>query len=635
MSHVVERIGELLSRLQSTDFFEREEVVKELGRYREDEAVAGLVLAIEDADLGIRELAADFLTEIKGRTTSELLCRFLAHPDIGTRNLASEILVRIGSEAVPALIDQLNDEDSDVRKFAVDILGLIRDERALEPLCQKLWDDGNNVVCSAAEALGEIGSASAVPHLIAACTKIDDVRLQAVEALGKIGDGSALPHLYESLKTDDPVVLYAVIDAIGAIGKSESVAQLLPYLEQPDPTIAEACLSAIIGISLRNGGRLDCDLPLERFSGFLFDGIKRGNKEITEFTFNRLSHWYGSNVIRNLLDVIEYVDDEKFRRVADALIEIGGPAVPLIVDKLRSADKDTKVRLLELLKHCPTYNITAELLRVVEDQAPEVRQKAAHLLGISGDVSAIPALKRLARDPNGHVRAAGFAAIGWLATEKDIDFIIAGLDDRYNDVREAAVGALIIIGGPKVVGKLTADLYHPDVDRQRLAVTALGWIGETEVIESLLRASNHPDAAIRKSAISSLARIGQIGSLEPIVLALNDENSAVRKAAVTALLALEGERAINHIKLLLDDPDVWVRYHAITAIAELGVSTNADYLLRYLDDPQDIIKIATAKALATLGATKAIPALERLRKERNQDLVAAVNQAVNTLGGNQ
>ena len=89
MSHVVETIGELLSRLQSPDFFEREEAVKELGRYREDEAVAGLVLAIEDADLGIRELAADFLTEIKGRTASELLCRFLAHPDIVTRNLAS------------------------------------------------------------------------------------------------------------------------------------------------------------------------------------------------------------------------------------------------------------------------------------------------------------------------------------------------------------------------------------------------------------------------------------------------------------------------------------------------------------------------------------------------------------------
>ncbi len=635
MSSVVERIGELLSRLQSPDFFEREEAVKELGRYREDEAVAGLVLAIEDADLGIRELAADFLTEIKGETASELLCRFLAHKDIGTRNLASEILVRIGSEAVPALIGQLGDEDVDVRKFAVDILGLIRDKRAVDPLSQRLWDDCSNVICSAAEALGEIGSSAAVPHLIAACTKIDDVRLQAVEALGKIGEPSALPHLYESLKTDDPVVLYSVIDAIGSIGKFESIQHLLPYLDQPDQTISEACLNAIIRVSIRNGGRLECELPLDRFCVFLFDGVRRGNPEITEFTFGRLAAWHGRNVICEMLTIIEYLDDDRFRRVADALIEIGPTTVPLIVTKLQGADKETKLRLLELLKQFPTHEITGELLKVVEDQDPEVRQKVAHLLGISGDTSALPALKRMALDPNGHVRAAGFAAIGWLATEKDVDFIISGLDDRYNDVKEAAIGALIIVGGPKVVGKLTADLYHSEVDRQRLAVTALGWIGESEVVDPLLRAANHPDAAIRKSAISSLARIGQIGSPEPIVLALNDENTAVRKAAVTALLALEGDRSINHIKFLLDDPDVWVRYHTVTAIAELGVKSNADYLLPLLEDQQDIIKIATAKALAALGAKKAIPALERLRKERNKDLVEAVNQAVTTLGGSQ
>jgi HEAT repeat protein len=75
------------------------------------------------------------------------------------------------------------------------VLGLIRDERAIEPLCQRLWDDNANVVCSAAEALGEIGSAAAVPHLLAVYDKIEDVRLPSIEALGKIGDPSALEHL--------------------------------------------------------------------------------------------------------------------------------------------------------------------------------------------------------------------------------------------------------------------------------------------------------------------------------------------------------------------------------------------------------------------------------------------------------
>ena len=103
MSTVVEQIGELLARLQSPDFYDREEAVKELGVRRDEESVAGLVLALEDADPGIRELAAEQLAVIGGPTASQLLIQFLASENIGTRNLASEILVKIGADAVPVL----------------------------------------------------------------------------------------------------------------------------------------------------------------------------------------------------------------------------------------------------------------------------------------------------------------------------------------------------------------------------------------------------------------------------------------------------------------------------------------------------------------------------------------------------
>ena len=131
MTQVADRIGGLLGKLQSTDYFEREAAVKELGSCSEDEAVAGLVIAIEDPDLGIRELAADQLTRIKGPTVSQLLVRFLAHEDIGVRNLASEILVKNGSESVEALIADSENDDHDVRKFICDILGLIGDGRGV------------------------------------------------------------------------------------------------------------------------------------------------------------------------------------------------------------------------------------------------------------------------------------------------------------------------------------------------------------------------------------------------------------------------------------------------------------------------------------------------------------------------
>jgi len=50
MNDVIERIGELLSTLQSPDFYEREVAVKELGSFTSnDEAVAGLVIRSGDS----------------------------------------------------------------------------------------------------------------------------------------------------------------------------------------------------------------------------------------------------------------------------------------------------------------------------------------------------------------------------------------------------------------------------------------------------------------------------------------------------------------------------------------------------------------------------------------------------------
>jgi len=54
---------------------------------------------------------------------------------------------------------------------------------------------------AAAEALGEIGSKEAIPHLREALKDKDrDVRKAAAKALGEIGSKEAVPHLRKALK---------------------------------------------------------------------------------------------------------------------------------------------------------------------------------------------------------------------------------------------------------------------------------------------------------------------------------------------------------------------------------------------------------------------------------------------------
>ncbi|MCD6249355.1 MAG: HEAT repeat domain-containing protein [candidate division Zixibacteria bacterium] len=633
MSDVIEQIGQLLARLQSPDVVEREEAVHGLGSVKQDEAIAGLVVAMEDPDLGIREIAADYLSRIGGDTASQLLIRFLANEDIGTRNLASEVLIKIGAEAVPALVENIDEDDHDVRKFICDVLGLIGHESATEALLGRLWDENLNVICSAAEALGYVGSTEALDGLYAVAERIGDATLQAIEAIGKIGSKESLDFLYKQINGDDPMVTLVAVEAVGQIGCAESVSHLAPFIDAEDRTTADAAMAAIIAISRANEGRIEYDLPLDKFTGFLFEGIRNRDQAITEFTLSRLSNWFGSKVISGLIDVIGFVEGDELKRITELLGDVGPKVAKPILERLSDAPLTHQSKLLDIIARFVDENIAVDLLPYVHHDNAEIRQRIAHMLGSSGFKGAVKDLKILATDTNGHVRAAAYSALGWLCSEADTDFIMGGLDDKYADVREAAVGALIIIGGSKVVAKLTADLYHDDIERQRLAVSSLGWIGEVEVVEPLLKAINHPDAGVRKSAIGSLVRIGSVPDIEPITLALNDENSGVRKAAITALLALRGTESVKDVAILLEDEDVWVRYHTISSLGDLNRSELAHYIMPYLEDDLDIIKLAAAKALAQMGCREAVPILNNMTDDRNEDLAKAARMALSSIGG--
>ncbi len=632
MTDVIDRVGELLNQLQSPDYFLREDAVRELATCDKDEAVAGLVLALEDPDLGIRELAANQLVRTEGPIAPQLLIRFLAHGDIGTRNLAAEILVKIGRPAVEPLVEHLADDDSDVRKFLVDVLGLIRDERAVGPLCDRLWDDNLNVVCSAAEALGEIGSTKAVEPLLAAYDRVEEARLQAVEALGKIGGTVALSRLYEIMQSEDALLVYAAIEATGNIGERESVARLAPFLQQ-EASLAEAALTAIINISDRHAGRIDCDLPLDRFVGFLFDRIRAHDRKITQFTLSRLPRWYGNDVVRQLLDVVDAVGDEELERIREVLRQAGPSTCGILLERFAGVSVRARCLFLEIIGEFIDEEVARQLLPLTADPEPEVRQVLALVLGRSGHPVVAPSLRKLAMDEIGHVRSAAYTALGWVCAESEVDFLFSGLNDPYPDVREAAMGALILVGGPQVVAKFTADLYHQQPDRQRLAVKALGMIGEPEVVDSLVKAVNHPEPGVRRSAIETLGRIGHLADPAPLIMGLSDEVAAVRKAAVTALTAMQGEEAVHEIRLLLDDPDVWVCYHTINTIGSLGKTRFGELIMPYLSSDQDIVRIAATNAVAQMRCTKALALVRNLVTDKNGDLARAARAAVETLEG--
>ena len=103
-------------------------------------------------------------TEIQISTSIEEL---LKSTEPTRRMMVIEMLGRSrNNQAVDGLISALNDEDEDVRESAAYALGNIGDKVAVEALVKALtWDQDSWVRASAAEALAHIGDRSVLPAL--------------------------------------------------------------------------------------------------------------------------------------------------------------------------------------------------------------------------------------------------------------------------------------------------------------------------------------------------------------------------------------------------------------------------------------------------------------------------------------
>lgn len=195
---------------------------RELGRMRDGRAVDALISALSDGDSDVIGAARDALVEIGEPAVSGLSLR-LNGPDESVRRRAAEILGSIGdARAVPLLIDALTDPHC--RAVVIEALGQIGDARAVPPLIAYLKTGNQDVRWYASRALGQLGRAAVEPLAAYLTDKNEDVRKAATEALGAIG-APAVDTLLSGLQSE-PAVRRAVAVQLGKIGDAQAISHL-------------------------------------------------------------------------------------------------------------------------------------------------------------------------------------------------------------------------------------------------------------------------------------------------------------------------------------------------------------------------------------------------------------------------
>lgn len=623
----------LLEKLSSADALDRDEAIGELSGIDDIQADAALVTALEDPDKGIRETAAEAIMRRHSSHVPTFLCEYLANENIGTRNLASEILTTLGKQSVPALSKKVFDPDHDVRKFAVDILGTIRDRSSVEVVVRALNDSSLNVVCSAAESLGLLADPKSVGPLVETYDRFAEARAQIIEALGKIGDHSAIPALVKALDDTDPVVVFTAVEAMGNMRTREVEPYLRKLLKREDSALQEAVVGSLIKLANATDHSTLDDLPMAQLQTCLTRAVKSGDRQTKLFALEELRSWETPVAVDLLLEALADPDEDVALKAKELLTIAATAATEKISLALRLASPAVACSLLDMIAASGNSRFVLDLLPLVDNADDDVRERVTSALGRIGDQQVIPLLMRLSTDHVGHVRSAAFKAMGWIGGDSALDALFAGLDDPYPDVRQAALGAIVLSSNTDAIVRLREDLNHQSPLRQIMAAQALGWIGEKAVVEPLIGALNHPEWEVRKSAVESLGRIGDKAAVEHIKILLSDEESQVRRSAIDALVTLAGNDVYRDILSSLDDEDLWVRFHAINTLGRIGNPSATTQIVPFLTDENDVLRVAAAQSLSLLQDKRALPFLRSQASDRNKDVSGAVNDAIARIEG--
>jgi bilin biosynthesis protein len=191
----------------------RRAVAKTLALIEDPESVPALLHAfLTDEDTVVHGSSVGALARI-GSVAVPALLEIIANPDSSetTKGHASWALAFIGNEAAEHLYPALQSDSIDVRCAVVSAIAHVAQEKGDAQACQilvnALTDPAPLIRNEAAAALSQISYPPAIPHLILATKDSDgEVRKAAVSSLGRVGDESALEPLQTALNDELEVV---------------------------------------------------------------------------------------------------------------------------------------------------------------------------------------------------------------------------------------------------------------------------------------------------------------------------------------------------------------------------------------------------------------------------------------------
>ncbi len=251
----------------------------------------------------------------------------------------------------------------------------------------------------------------------------------------------------------------------------------------------------------------------------------------------------------------------------------------------------------------------SEQIAALSDEDWAIREEAATILGSSKDPRAVVPLTRALRDADRAVREAAIGALS-LIGEPSVPALATCLADPALQVQESASGILASIADARVFSPLVTALGSRDWIVRMHAAKGLGRIGDPEAVAALMPLLQDKVKAVREEASIALASLGGVAAVA-LIQALQHDEWLVRLHAVEALGKLRSSDAVEPLlRALFNDRDSAIREDVVRALGAIGDARAVDYLVTVMKEPT--LRLLAVEALGHIGNRRAVPLLRRI-----------------------
>ncbi|MBN2299327.1 MAG: HEAT repeat domain-containing protein [Deltaproteobacteria bacterium] len=601
-----------------------------------DEAFERLEALLKDPNNGVRDAAQNSIIILGGRRAIEKMVPLLTDNDPSIRNMAIDILRKIGEDGLDILHNIAQDPNDNIRLFILDILGSIRNIDSLDTLIEGLYDSNPNVRNASVISLGELGHPRAFNHLKQLINDEEWIRFSVIESLAQISHEETVDFLLNELSrwSNDEITMCAILEALGRIGSEKTVQPLIRMLadsnEYVEISIVQTLLKILSADNLTSMDTKDRKLIKELLENHLIET----DDDFQHDTLEALAYIGDRHSAECIIELAGKVDPdtemEKWDDIKSTLIRLSDAALMI---ELLDTDEKSMILASEILAGIGGETEGREIAKRISGTQGYVKRAMCDAIASIGGPSSREPLLQLIHDPDGHVISSSLRALGKIGKPEDIEELVKFLVHPYPDVRAIALEAIASIGGAFAEKTFEDLLKDNDPQIRIMALTGLENMHSEHLDEAVNYMSRDQDGQARMTSAKIIFEEVLPIEKDLLMALLNDELDDIRHLAIDIV----GQRQLHDLRSFLEEAtgsdEIWTAYHAIEALGQFRDDNAKDKLLSILKNSHDFLRISAVKALGQWEDESLVAELEIYMDDDNLDVARAAAEAVDSLQG--